>query len=37
MMMLGYKGGSGGQESGEKRLHNLNYVINYIILKLLSK
>ena len=36
MMMLDYKGESGGQESGKKRLHNLNYVINCVICKLLS-
>ena len=42
MMMLDYKerergmGGGGGQESGKKWLHNLNYVINYVIRKLLS-
>ena len=31
MMMLDYKGGSWGQESGKKRLYNLNYVINYVV------
>ena len=32
MMMLEYKGGGGGgQKSGKKWLHNLNYVINYVI------
>ena len=36
MTMLDYKGGRGGQESWKKRLHNLNYVIKYVILKLLS-
>ena len=38
MMMLDYKGeGWGdGEESGKKWLHNLNYVINYVIRKLLS-
>ena len=33
MMMLDYKGGRRGQESGKKWLHNLNYVINYVIRK----
>ena len=33
MMMLNYKmGRGGGQESGKKWFHNLNYVINYAIL-----
>ena len=39
MMMLDYKWGGGGgghQKSGKKWLHNLNYVINYVIRKLLS-
>ena len=36
MIMLDYKGG-GGQEPGKKWLHNLNYAINYVICKLLSK
>ena len=37
MMMLDYKERErGGQESGKKWLHNLNYVINYVIRKLLS-
>ena len=36
MMMLDYKG-AGGQEPGKKWLHNLNYAINYVICKLLSK
>ena len=30
------KGGGGDQESGKKWLHNLNYVTNYVIRKLLS-
>ena len=34
MMMLDYKGGRRGQESGKKWLHNLNYVINYVTRKL---
>ena len=35
--MLDCKGEEGGgQESGKKWLHNLNYVTNYVILKLLS-
>ena len=36
MMMLGYKGGEEGQGSGKKWLHNVNYVTNYVIRKLLS-
>ena len=38
-MMLDYKDGRAGggvQESGEKWLHNLHYVINYVIRRLLS-
>ena len=41
MMMLDYKGerrkgGGGGQKYGKSDYINLNYVINYVICKLLS-
>ena len=37
MMMPDSQGGGGdGQESGKKWLHNLHYVINYVIRKPLS-
>ena len=36
MMMIDYKGERGGQESGKKWLHNLFYVVNYVIRKLSS-
>ena len=36
MMMLDYIRGKGSQESGKKWFHNINYVINYVIRKLLS-
>ena len=36
MMMLDYERGRGGQKSEKKWLYNLNYVINYVICKLLS-
>ena len=38
MMTLDYKGRrrGGGQEPGKKGLHSLNYVIKYVIRKLLS-
>ena len=36
MMMLDYKGGSGGQESGKKWLHNKLTFPKYVIRKLLS-
>ena len=34
MMMPDYKVGRWDQESGKKRLHNLSYVMNYVIPKL---
>ena len=34
--MMMFTKGVWGQESGKKWLHNLNYVINYVIFKLLS-